>query len=1068
MSKPTILQSLLGRPSQTYSFPQEKVYHSTKQDMLRLATETRGQQAPQPTVEHDEADLNALKATNDVRAKALISNRDEGEDNGGGDSDDDDSDRDVFYTPNTSPRTSMATTVRPASPPAVQSTKTSFTHTNTSTTSISSSALDAHSLFSVANSDSTRITSPVQSDSEQRVPRVKAMTPPQVANGHVDQQWAKDVRWLVPTTVKATTTPKRRHSTQADRRNTAQTRTKPNTPMSKSINKMTPSIMSSMTALLEEEELHDTPDMLHHPRSSVLISTPRRSRSRLASNPVPPSNPSSNGKSRSTAGHSLHRRRSRSLGHGSSSQASSSASHNTASTSRAKPSKYASSSANPYDRNSTSLPTFTPGDLPSHGTPGYTSLVLPRAPATLSQTTQRPKGLFSLKHPLNPSDLDGKVDLTLSGVAQTTMASVEVVRGLSGGSSSFNRNVSPSKKLMGLFRRAPSSSPSKSPSGPSTQSRARGATEDIAWGKARDEASDQPLGFTSYRTPPKYVPSGSVLVQVWAVGVDIVDWRLLCGGSTPVGYGSVGGPTRSNSSRVAPRAPSESPPGTPKRSVSLRSTLGRLGGAQQRSASATPSATPAPGSGQTAAAGVGYIPGRSFVGRVLECGWEVGDEVGRRGDWVVGLLDLKKDGLSSLSSIGQSSAPSSSGPSSSRTESNATPGASGSSTSTPYPSPAPSRHNSYRVPKARPSLSRAGTHTSSVPLSLEELAILPICGIQAYRAIRTFAFAFSDVTPRSYSSSADFTNPDDTETETVRYEKGRVTEALDGTRRRRVLVLGGHDGAGALGVQMLVKRGWRVCVHVPFMCLQYERSGLVEAEEAVEENGVDRTKLRDDYCMRMVEERVRVWGGEEVIFDDGEEGDGEDERGPVVRVIDQLCEDGDVFDAVLDTVGGKEVWEASERLLMSVDGADAAGIGNGTGKKEKEKTKRVGIGLKQFTTLVGDTPGRPIPSAGDNFKAGLRSLNFGRTERKMDGKVGYAWVNHAQDVDWEGEDISESLGAVLRTVVDEGIRPWVGQNLGASARHQRVVPLEKAPQAFISGERGLLTDGGTVVVKVVG
>jgi hypothetical protein len=38
MAKPTLLQTLLGRPSQTYSFPQEhKKYHSNKSDLLRLA-----------------------------------------------------------------------------------------------------------------------------------------------------------------------------------------------------------------------------------------------------------------------------------------------------------------------------------------------------------------------------------------------------------------------------------------------------------------------------------------------------------------------------------------------------------------------------------------------------------------------------------------------------------------------------------------------------------------------------------------------------------------------------------------------------------------------------------------------------------------------------------------------------------------------------------------------------------------------------------------------------------------------------------------------------------------------
>ena len=44
----------------------------------------------------------------------------------------------------------------------------------------------------------------------------------------------------------------------------------------------------------------------------------------------------------------------------------------------------------------------------------------------------------------------------------------------------------------------------------------------------------------------------------------------------------------------------------------------------------------------TPVAEVGYIPGRGFVGRVLECGWDVGEEVVRKGEWVVGLLDVRK------------------------------------------------------------------------------------------------------------------------------------------------------------------------------------------------------------------------------------------------------------------------------------------------------------------------------------------------------------------------------------------------------------------------------------------
>jgi hypothetical protein len=165
----------------------------------------------------------------------------------------------------------------------------------------------------------------------------------------------------------------------------------------------------------------------------------------------------------------------------------------------------------------------------------------------------------------------------------------------------------------------------------------------------------------------------------------------------------------------------------------------------------------------------------------------------------------------------------------------------------------------------------------------------------------------------------------------------------------------------------------------------------------------------------------------------------------------------------LDTVGGKEVWEASERLLKlpGLGGSDGK---NTDGKKTAKKAKNIGV--KQFTTLIGDFPGRAIPTAGDNFRAGLRSLNFGvggRSDgKKQDGgKVGYAWVSVAQDVDWEGEDVSETVGAVLRMSLEDGIRPWVG------GKGERVMPFEKAPEVFVNGGRGMLGDGGTVVVKVV-
>lgn len=41
-------------------------------------------------------------------------------------------------------------------------------------------------------------------------------------------------------------------------------------------------------------------------------------------------------------------------------------------------------------------------------------------------------------------------------------------------------------------------------------------------------------------------------------------------------------------------------------------------------------------------AGVGYFPGRSFVGRVSECGWDVRDEVVKKGEWVGGFMGVRK------------------------------------------------------------------------------------------------------------------------------------------------------------------------------------------------------------------------------------------------------------------------------------------------------------------------------------------------------------------------------------------------------------------------------------------
>lgn len=440
------------------------------------------------------------------------------------------------------------------------------------------------------------------------------------------------------------------------------------------------------------------------------------------------------------------------------------------------------------------------------------------------------------------------------------------------------------------------------------------------------------------------------------------------------------------------------------------------------------------------------------------------------------------------------------------------------------------RHRVHRVP--HPKLSNTPTNPlssltfSSAPpspssstfaqhsLSLEELALLPLCGLPAYRAVRTFTYAFSSMRDNPSASSigrssdrakhgtvgGDSHAPSNLASYGAKISRVNLGDHESG-RRRRALVLRGHDGIGAMALQMLVLRGWRVCVHVPFIASP---------------PNVPTTSAIADRFMEEVEERIRKWGAEEVIFDDGEVVGTDEGRGAVVRVVDGLREDGDVFDAVLDTVGGKEVREAAERLLRSPGrrmDSDESGISGGRNGKGGIR------GMGQFTTIVGDNPERAIPSAGDLFRAGLRSLKFGtgsgggsvlstekgssenvsiRSHDSKGGKVGYAWINISQDVDWEGKDVGDTIGALVELALECGIKPWVGaeyaiaNGISQSRRGtpspddastslptetcvttksetghwegKRIVPFEKTPDVFVDG--GPLMSGGTVVVKI--
>ncbi|KAJ7499376.1 hypothetical protein FB451DRAFT_1428973 [Mycena latifolia] len=817
MAKPSLLQSLLGRPSQKYKIPVPKQYYSDKPTLLRIAAALDIPDAPRvPELERQ---------------------------------DDSDDDSDVFYTPR------------------------------------SSVASDA--------SMSMTITTPPTSDA-----------------GHTqytDEDWAKDLQWLASAIQK----PKRAPVPV------------PVVPAPRSSRSPTPSIMMSMTALLEEDEdAPPVPPKLTAPPSSVIVSAPVHPRSSSAASP--------------------HRR---------------ARSHGTASTS----SSYYTPPAPPPSG---------PPELPSYGTPAYTSLTIPAAPAPASQPLARSA---SISKRIRASLRRDTVDLSRSRLAQATMASVEVVGGLA----------------------APS------------------------------HGQPPRLGFTHYRAPPHSVPKASVLVQVWAVALDAFDLHLL-----GVTTGSMPDVTRSRTQsfgRFVGRTMS-------------RRTASDAGSASDKD---PPQAPPQ----------VGFVPGRSFVGRVLECGWEVRDEVARRGEWVVGLLDVRKSGAlaefitvdrhrihrvphphTPISESPPSSPPSSSPPSSASSHSHR-------NQDSPYPSRPSSVSFRDSPPPSRTSRQKHRRLKSVPPppppppppgLTLAELALLPL-GLAAHRAVRTLAGIDALANYTNTWESVDAVKPDgEVDVEASAVGEKQAPKGAGGGRR--ALVLQGHAGTGGLVARMLARTGWRVCVHAP--------GSLADgAGAAAEETEADKAH------MRRVQARVRAWGVEEVVFDDGgaagERGDGG--RGAAVRAVERLIADGDAFDAVVDTVGGRAVWEAGERLL-------AAG--------------GPGAGRKQFTTTVGDAPARPVPTAKDNFRAGLRALRGSNQPQGAKGaggkrsEVGYAWVSAAQDVDWEGADVRDALGAVLRLALAEGgVRPVV----------EAERPFERAPEVFERGDgAGAVLRGGSVVVRVVG
>ncbi|KAF8271734.1 hypothetical protein EI94DRAFT_1796846 [Lactarius quietus] len=380
-----------------------------------------------------------------------------------------------------------------------------------------------------------------------------------------------------------------------------------------------------------------------------------------------------------------------------------------------------------------------------------------------------------------------------------------------------------------------------------------------------------------------------------------------------------------------------------------------------------------------------FVPGRGVLGRVVECGLEVSSDILKKGEWVIGLLDAKKCGaLSEFVLL--------------------------------------NRHHVHSAPQPSVPLSTVvQPQSAEAPsFSLESLALLPLLGVPAYRAVQTYT-----VTKSSLPSSG----------------------ASGGT----ALVLRGQDGAGGFATLMLRAIGVNVIVQVEPSVVGLDASATATSGPFMLFSTSDDKALGTSVPRRLQEvcARLRTWGVEGICV------------GAPQDVLQRL--DVDV-DFVLDTVGGREIWDAAHTLLA------------------RSSPSR---GPAQFTTIVGDAgSGKAVPTAQDHWRAGVRSLkramtvNRGGSQAPKGGRsslsssvqgatarmVGYAWVSCTADVDFHGGDVRDALAALVAMPALQ--HPPVDALLGLGGEYGagRVLPFERAPEAFGGA---MLEGGGTAVIRVV-
>jgi hypothetical protein len=444
MAKPTLLQSLLGRPSQSYAFPRERQRYSSKGELARaLARSSRTEVAPPMTgveqIQKGKGKATYARPDEDIplpHAESASCQQIKSDSISiSSDSDDDSADQ-VFYTPFSSPPTSMLidppipllpSHPSPSPPPDDKSTSSS-----TSSSSSSSSSSTSHSVLSCSTpptSDELHAAFAALQKRPARQSRSKRLSTPSKSYTYTDEDWAKEFRWLVQPSSSA---PKPITNLDVAQSGFPPTiphkpkpRPRPRTVISRPISN------HRMTALLEEDE-----DAIDDLRSS----SPQSHLRNTFSSPLSRTNSiTSNSHDVRSASHASH---SRSIS---------------------------------LNKRTVELPQFPSSSAPGPA-PGYTTLSLPRA-------SYRPEDPWR-------SLGGGHVNLPRDGRAQTSMVSVEVVRGAASASLvSWKRHLaSPPKKK-----------------------------HDLAGA----------IALSSHRPPPSFVPNSDVLVQVHAIGLEGLDRQIV-------------------------------------------------------------------------------------------------------------------------------------------------------------------------------------------------------------------------------------------------------------------------------------------------------------------------------------------------------------------------------------------------------------------------------------------------------------------------------------------------------------------------------------------------------------